>query len=88
MTHLAKMISTLERFQNSLALLKVAKGGIYFHPTDEDLSAGPRLKKMPLSSGVSGVKQFWNRSGASKLCRCQGSASGQIHSSKYWDAAE
>jgi hypothetical protein len=30
-------------------------------PTDGDLSAGPRLREMPLSSGGSGVQQFWNR---------------------------
>lgn len=39
-----------ERFQNSLALLRAVKGGIF-------------LRKMPLSNDGSGVQQFWNRCG-------------------------
>jgi hypothetical protein len=38
----------LERFQNSRALFRVVKGGIF-------------LRKMPLGSSGSGVHQFWNR---------------------------
>jgi hypothetical protein len=32
--------NAVDRFQNSCALLRGVKGGIYFHPTDEDLSVG------------------------------------------------
>lgn len=38
---------------NSFALVRVAKGGIYFQPTGERLSAMPRLRKKPLGFAVS-----------------------------------
>jgi hypothetical protein len=44
----AELTTKLERFQNSRALSRVAKGGIF-------------LRKMPLGSSGSGVQQFWNR---------------------------
>jgi len=33
-------MTVLERFHNSRALSGIAQGGIYFHPSDEDLSLG------------------------------------------------
>jgi len=44
----ARILSTtvvLERFHNSCALASSVQGGIYFHPSDEDLSLGARLKE-------------------------------------------
>jgi hypothetical protein len=38
----------LERFQNSRARGRPVKGGVYFHPTDEDLSVGTPDRKTPL----------------------------------------
>jgi polysaccharide export outer membrane protein len=48
------MAKTLERFQSLLALLASAKGGVYFHPTDEDLSVGNPDRKTPLGIRVPG----------------------------------
>jgi hypothetical protein len=38
----------LERFQNSRAPGRSVKGGVYFHPTDEDPSVGTPDRKTPL----------------------------------------
>jgi hypothetical protein len=54
-------MTVLERFHNSRALSGIAQGGIYFHPSDEDLSLGAPLMKMPLEGIGFGVQQLWNR---------------------------
>jgi hypothetical protein len=33
----------LERFQSSRVFSEITGGGFYFHPSDEDLSVGPRI---------------------------------------------
>jgi hypothetical protein len=43
----------LERFRFKCGDLKIMKGGICFHPCDEDLSPGARLRKMTLGVYVS-----------------------------------
>jgi len=40
--------------QNSRALDGPVKGGVYSHPTDEDLSVGTPDRKTPLGIQVSG----------------------------------
>ena len=54
-------LELLERFPNSRGLFDAAKGGIFFHPSDEDLSLGTPLRKMPLDSDGLGLHQFGNR---------------------------
>jgi hypothetical protein len=44
---------TLERFSNSRGVTKVVQGDLYFHPTDEDLSARTPERKSHLSAEVS-----------------------------------
>jgi nicotinate-nucleotide adenylyltransferase len=39
----------LERFSNTCALASTVKGDFYFHPSDEDLSLGARLRKKSLN---------------------------------------
>jgi hypothetical protein len=45
----------LERNQSKRALVESIKGGCYFHPTDEDLSAGTPVRKKPLGEVASGI---------------------------------
>jgi hypothetical protein len=35
----------LERFHNSRTLSSIVQGGIYFHPSDEDLSLGTPVEE-------------------------------------------
>jgi hypothetical protein len=43
----------LERFRFTCSHLKIMSSGIFFHPTNQDLSVGPRLGKMPLDLDLS-----------------------------------
>jgi hypothetical protein len=49
------VVNLSERFHNFRALPGFAEGGIYFHPSDEDLSLGTPDRKMPLGSRGSRV---------------------------------
>jgi hypothetical protein len=40
----------LEHFPNLRGVARLVKGGFYFHPSDEDLSPGARLRKKLLGS--------------------------------------
>src|ERR1039458_4971122 len=55
----------LERFQNSPALLRALKSGIYFHPglprRRRPTCGDPGLGKMPLGTRGFEVQPFWNR---------------------------
>ena len=44
----------LERNQSNRAQAKSIQGGFFFHPSDEDLSLGTRLRKKPLEGFASG----------------------------------
>jgi hypothetical protein len=48
------MATELERNQSQRALAESVRCGFYFHPTDEDLSAGTPVMKKPLGGIASG----------------------------------
>jgi hypothetical protein len=39
---------SIEQNQSKRALAERTRGGFYFHPSDEDLSLGARVRKKPL----------------------------------------
>jgi hypothetical protein len=57
--HLSILVS--ERFRNACVLFRVAKGGIYFHLSDEDLSPGTPDRKKPLGGCGFALQQLENR---------------------------
>jgi hypothetical protein len=52
---------TFERNQSNRSITNIISGGFYFHPTDEDPSAGAPERKKPLGRGGSGVHLLWFR---------------------------
>ncbi len=48
--HLIRSTQSSERFQNFRAPRTSVKGGVYFRPTDEDLSVGTPDRKTPLGT--------------------------------------